>query len=95
MPTMRFNPVKLAVRNGDAVAEPGRAQPLALQQDVEDVALLKPGETGGASRQILKELLLGLRLERGHDRIGGDEITEKHLPTPPMGAGSDDQAEIA
>ena len=41
--------LKLAMRNGDAVAEPGRAQPLALQQDIEDVALLKPGETGGAS----------------------------------------------
>ena len=34
-----LQPLQLAMRNGDAMAEPGRAEPLALQQDVEDVAL--------------------------------------------------------
>ena len=29
---------ELAVRNGDAVADPGRAEPLALQDRVEDLA---------------------------------------------------------
>ncbi len=81
-----LEPGELAVGNGDALAEPGGAEPLALQQNVEDFAFRKPGETGGAGGKILKELFLGLRLERGHDRIGGDEITKKHLPTPLMGA---------
>ena len=36
-----LQPGELAVGNGDALAEPGRAQPLALQQHVEDVALLE------------------------------------------------------
>ena len=35
-----LQPGELAVRNGDALAEAGRAKPLTLQQRVEDIALL-------------------------------------------------------
>ena len=38
---------QLAVRDGDALADAGRAQALALQQRVEDLALGKPGEPRG------------------------------------------------
>src|SRR6476469_8221270 len=54
---------EFAMRDGDALAEPGRAQPLTLQQRVEDVTLLQAGEPRRARRQILKQLLLGLDLE--------------------------------
>src|SRR6476469_9013898 len=70
-----LQPNELAMRDGDTLAEPGRAQPLTLQQRVEDVALLQAGEPRRARRQILKQLLLGLDLERGNHRLGADEIS--------------------
>ena len=36
-----LQPDKLAMRNGNAVAEASRAKPLALEQRVEDIALLE------------------------------------------------------
>ena len=42
---------QLAVRNGDAVADAGRAELLALQQDFEDRALALAGELGGLARR--------------------------------------------
>ena len=35
-----LQPGELAVRDGDALAEAGRAKPLTLEQGVEDIALL-------------------------------------------------------
>ena len=54
---------ELAVRNGDAVSDPGRAQPLALQERLEDVALRQAGDAGGVLGEGLQRLLLGVRLQ--------------------------------
>src|SRR5207244_2739356 len=66
-------------RNGDAAADAGRAQPLALQQRVVDVPPVEPGQTGRPLRQLLERLLLVLGLQRGNDRLRRYEITELHL----------------
>jgi hypothetical protein len=52
------------VRNGNAAADAGGAQPLALQQRIQDFARIDAGELGRALRQLLQRLLLGLGLER-------------------------------
>ena len=70
-----LEPGEFAVRDGDALAEPGRAEPLALQQRVEDVALLQACEPRRARRQLLEKLLLVLDLERSNHRLGADEIS--------------------
>jgi hypothetical protein len=69
----------LAVRDGDALAKTGRAEALALKQQIEDHALRQSGTPGSARRELLKELLLALHPERRKDRIGGDEVAEMHL----------------
>ena len=66
---------ELAVRDGDPLPKPGGAEPLTLQERVEDIALLKPGELGRARGQFLQELLLVLDLERGDHRLGADQIS--------------------
>ena len=63
------------MRNGDALAEASRAKPLTLEQGVEDIALLQPGEPRRARRQLLEKLLLGLDLEGSNDCFGADEIS--------------------
>src|SRR5262245_32434548 len=65
---------QLAVRYGYAVADSGRAELLALQQNLEDRALALPGELGGAGRQLLERLLLAVDLERRNDSARRDEI---------------------
>jgi len=49
---------RFAVRNGDAVADARRAQALALQQRVEDGALVDPGQRRRGLRQFLQSLFL-------------------------------------
>src|SRR5262245_57503956 len=66
---------KLGVRDGDAMLEPGRAQPLTLPQRIENIAFGKSGEASGPSRQLLQELFLGLDLERGDHSLRRDEMT--------------------
>ena len=43
-----LQPGELAVRNGDALAEASRAEPLTLEQRVENIALRQTGEPRGA-----------------------------------------------
>jgi hypothetical protein len=59
----------LAMRNGDAMAEPGRAQLLALQQRLEDHPVIDGCELARRMRNFLKKLLLVLRPEAGEDRL--------------------------
>ena len=66
------------MRNGDAAADAGGAQPLALQQRIQDVARVEPGELGGALRELLQRLLLGLGLQRRKYRFRRYEIGEIH-----------------
>src|SRR6476659_10761525 len=68
-----LQPSELAVRDGNALAKPGRAEPLALQERVEDVALLQTCEPRRARRQLLEKLLLVLDLERSNHCFGADE----------------------
>ena len=70
---------ELAVRNGDAVADPGRAQTLALQDRVEDFPLGDAGDRCGPLGQQLQQLLLRVCLERRHDRRHIDEIAKIHF----------------
>src|SRR5262245_12436166 len=70
-----LQPGELAVRYRDALAEPSRSKALALEQRVEDIALLQAGEPRRARRQFLKKLLLGFDLERSNYRFGADEIS--------------------
>ncbi len=49
---------QLAMRDGDAVADPGGPEALALQQCLEDPAGIETGEHGRVRRQFLESLLL-------------------------------------
>ena len=73
---------ELAVRDGDAVADAGRAELLTLQQDLVDGAFVLAAELGRLSGEFLQGLLLSVDLERGNDRVGRDEIGERHGPVP-------------
>ena len=73
-----LHPGELAVRDGDAVADARRAQPFALQHGVENLALGDAGNRCGPLGEKLKKLLLGVRLERRHDRRHIDEIVRRH-----------------
>ena len=53
---------ELAVRDGDAAADAGRAELLALQKRIEDLALRQAGELGRLLRDRLDRLLLALAL---------------------------------
>jgi len=68
----------LDVRNGNAAAEAGRTQALALQKRIEDVVLSQPGDLLGLLRQQLQSLLFVLRGEIGHDAILREEICKVH-----------------
>src|SRR5215207_9456790 len=63
------DPGELAVRDGDAVADPGGAEPFALEEDIEELALADPREAGGLLGDPLKSLLLRVHFQSGNDRI--------------------------
>ena len=69
---------QLAVRNGDAVADRGGAELLALQQDFQNRALVLAGEFGRARGEFLDRLLFIVDLERRNNRVRRDEIGERH-----------------
>ena len=68
----------LAVRNGDAVADRGRAELFALHQDVENRPLVLSAEHGRARGKLLQHLLLAVDLERRENRVWRDQIVERH-----------------
>src|SRR5262245_1602393 len=65
---------QLAMRYGDAIADAGRAQLLALHQGLEDRALALPRELGRLGGKLLERLLLAVDLERRNHRVRRDEI---------------------
>src|SRR6266508_815670 len=69
---------QLAVRYGDAVADAGRAELLALLQDLEDRAFTLAGEFGRLAGKLEQRLLLAVDLQRRNDGIRRDEIGEQH-----------------
>ncbi len=70
-----LQPGELAVRDGDAFAKAGGAEPLALEKGVEHVALLQAGDARRPRRELLEKLLLGLGSQRRNHRLGADEIS--------------------
>src|SRR5919109_3669612 len=61
---------ELDVRDGNAAAEPCRAQSFALQQRVKDFARGQSRQLRGTVAQLLKRLLLALGLEGRNDAFG-------------------------
>ena len=52
------------------MADPGRAEPFALQQRLEDLALRQAADLGGFRREFLKRLLFGIGLDGRNHRVG-------------------------
>src|SRR3984957_11674974 len=69
---------KLAVRDGDAIADGGGSELLPLQQNLENRAFVLSGQHGGARRQFLQRLFLAVDLQRREDRLGCDQIGNRH-----------------
>ena len=69
---------ELAVRNGDAIADGGGAELFALQQNLEHRAFVLPGQDGRPRRQFLQRLLLAVDLQRRENRLGRDQIGNRH-----------------
>ena len=65
---------ELAVRDGDAVADPGRAEPLALQDRIEDLARRQAGDERRALAHFLQRLLLAVHPQGGQDGVRLDEL---------------------
>ena len=65
---------QLAMRDRDTLADPGRAEPLALKERVKDLPLVPPDQTRRVSSQIVQRLLLGLCPEGGRDRLRTEKV---------------------
>jgi hypothetical protein len=70
---------ELAMRNRDATADTGRAEPLAVPQRFKNLALAAATLRRRTRRQFLQRLLFGLHLERGQNRVRGQKIVERHV----------------
>src|SRR5579871_220289 len=66
------------MRNGDAIAHRRGAQFLALQQDLENGPLILPSELGRLGGELLERLLLAVDFQRREDRLGCDQIGNRH-----------------
>jgi hypothetical protein len=66
------------VRDGDAIADGGGSQLLALQQHFEDRTLVLPGQNSRTRRQFLQRLLFADDLQCGEYRLGCDQIGNRH-----------------
>src|SRR3954468_9884322 len=73
---------QLAVGNGDAVADRGGAELFALQEHLENGTLVLPGQLGGLGREFLKRLLLAVDLQCRENRLGRDQIGNRHGSLP-------------
>src|SRR3712207_7353727 len=50
----------------------------SLQQGLEDDPLIEAGRRGRQMAQLLKQVLLAVRLEVGEHRIGIDDLSKRH-----------------
>ncbi len=78
----RVEPVQvgqLAVGDRDTVADPGRAQSLALDQDLEYRPLRLRGHFGGALGQFPQRLLLAGHAQVGDDAARANQIGHFHV----------------
>src|ERR1700709_1208973 len=67
-----------AMRNGDTGADAGGPQTLALNQGFENAFFGQMALRRSTYRQFLKQLLLGLGLQRGHHRFRGEQVGNIH-----------------
>ena len=65
---------ELPMWDGDPVADPGRAEPLALQQRVEDLAGGQAGNERGALAHLLQGLLLAVYPQGCENGVRLDEL---------------------
>jgi len=56
-----------------------------LQQHLENRPLVLTGERSRTRGKILQRLLLAADLQRRHDRLGCDEISDRHRDVPGIG----------
>ena len=71
-----------AVRDGDAAADAGRAQALALQQPVEQATFVELQHGSGAGRQLCQQSLLAGRFHAGQNGVRtGQQIGNFHNVT--------------
>jgi hypothetical protein len=70
------------VGNGDAVADRGGAELLALQEHLEHGTFVLPRQLGGLGREFLKRLLLAVDLQCRENRLGRDQIGNRHGSLP-------------
>jgi hypothetical protein len=69
---------ELAVRNCNAAADAGRAEPLAVPQRFKNLALTAAALRRNKCCKFLQRLFLVLCLERGQNRVRGEKIVERH-----------------
>ena len=69
------------MRNGESIADAGRAQALPLQHGFEDLACRKPGNLGSSFAELLERRLFRGHLQRWDDRLIGDQIVQRHTLT--------------
>src|SRR5207248_3190813 len=73
-------------RYRDTGTEAGRAETLALDQDLEDPPLVQVDDMGGAARQFLQRLLLAGDAQMGDHAVGGYELGDIHPECPNLGS---------
>jgi hypothetical protein len=66
------------VRDGDAIADAGGAQTLALQQHIENGPFVQPGQFRRTSRQLLQRLFLAAHPQVWYDALRADQINDLH-----------------
>ena len=78
---------ELAMGDGNAVADAGRAELLPLQQRLENHPLALAGQFRGAGGQFLDHLLLAGDLQCRNDRVRRHKVGERHeLPVQRSGS---------
>jgi hypothetical protein len=67
------------VRNRDAATDGRGAEPLTLQQGLENISRIGAGKSGSLVGQLLQYLLLGRGFEAGKNSLGRYQVTEFHV----------------
>ncbi len=74
--------VELAMGNGNAVPHTGGTELFTLEDDVEHFPFRDSGNSGCLCGQLLKQLLFGIHLEGGNNRILLQQICQRHSLFP-------------
>ena len=69
---------QLAVRDGDAIAKPGRSQRLAIKQGVEDRGLVFASRLSCGHCKLLQQLALRLDIRTNENGLLGEDVGQFH-----------------